>query len=308
MAVHTDISQLKGISRPIVTIGTFDGVHAGHKAILSKVVTYAREVGGESVLLTFEPHPRKVLFPTQPLGIITPLQRKTELIAATGIQHIVVVPFTKEFAALSAEDYIKNVLVDPLRPHTIIIGYDHHFGHDRTGNIDLLRRYAPTYGYNIVEIPAQLIDQATVSSTKIRKAILAGHIAEANTMLGREYTLEGTVVHGKKLGRELGYPTANIAPLNADQVVPGIGIYAVRVRIDNVLYGGMMSIGLNPTVSHTQDVKLEVNIFDIDADLYGQVLEIGFADRLRNEQKFSSLEELIAQLHADKAAAMAALG
>lgn len=308
MAVYTEIGRLQGIERPIVTIGTFDGVHAGHRAILDKVVAYAREVGGESVLLTFEPHPRKVLFPDQPLGIITPLDRKAQLIADAGIEHIAVVPFTRQFAELSAAEYIEQVLVGPLHPHTIIIGYDHHFGHDRTGNIELLRQYAPIYGYEIVEIPAQMIEQAAVSSTKIRKAIASGHITEANAMLGREYVLEGTVVHGKKLGRELGYPTANIRPTDADQVVPGIGIYAVRVSYDGGIYGGMMSIGKNPTVTDTPEIKLEVNIFDLDADIYDETLEISFVKHLRDEQRFASLEALVTQLHADKVAALAALG
>lgn len=307
MAVHTDIRQLKGIKKPVVTIGTFDGVHHGHKAILSEVVAHARAVGGESILLTFEPHPRKVLFPNEPLGIITPLQSKLQLIADTGIEHIVVVPFTKEFAALSANDYIQQFLVGPLHPHSIVIGYDHHFGNDRKGNIELLKQYAPAYDMEIVEIPAQLIQQAAVSSTRIRKALIAGLITEANVMLGREYKLQGRVVHGNKLGRTLGYPTANLQPLDADQVVPGIGVYAVRVNYAGHTYGGMMSIGINPTVTSTTNVKLEVNIFNFDADVYEQELEISFVKRLRHEQKFNSLDELVARLHQDKVEALAAL-
>lgn len=307
MAVHTDIRQLKGIKKPVVTIGTFDGVHHGHKTILSEVVAHAREVGGESILLTFEPHPRKVLFPNEPLGIITPLHTKLQLIAATGIEHIVVVPFTKEFASLSANDYIQQFLVGPLHPHSIVIGYDHHFGNDRKGNIDLLKEYAPAYNMEIVEIPAQLIQQAAVSSTRIRKALIAGHITEANMMLGREYKLQGRVVHGNKLGRTLGYPTANLQPLDADQVIPGIGVYAVRVNYAGHSYGGMMSIGINPTVTSTTNVKLEVNIFNFDADVYDQELDISFVKRLRDEEKFNSLDELVARLHQDKVEALAAL-
>lgn len=307
MAVYTDIRQLKGIKKPIVTIGTFDGVHHGHRAILSEVVAHARAVGGESILLTFEPHPRKVLFPNEPLGIITPLQSKLQLIAETGIEHIVVVPFTREFAALSANDYIQQFLVEPLNPHSIVIGYDHHFGNDRKGNIELLKQYAPAYNMEIVEIPAQLIQQAAVSSTRIRKTLIAGHINEANAMLGREYKLLGRVVHGNKLGRTLGYPTANIQPSDTDQVIPGIGVYAVRVGYSGSTYGGMMSIGINPTVTSTTNVKLEVNIFSFDADVYDRELEISFVKRLRDEQKFNSLEALIAQLHQDKVDAVNAL-
>lgn len=307
MAVYTHISQLKGISKPVITIGTFDGVHHGHTAILHQVVAHAKAVGGTSVLLTFEPHPRKVIFPNEPLGIITPLQKKLQLIRETGIEHILVVPFTKEFAALSATEYIQQFLVGPLHPHSIIIGYDHHFGHDRKGNIDLLRQYAPQYGYEVVEISAQLIQQAAVSSTRIRKAIVAGHIEEANAMLGRQYSLQGRVMHGNKLGRTLGYPTANLQPTDADQVVPGIGIYAVRVGYNDQTYGGMMSIGMNPTVTDTTHLKLEVNIFNFDLDVYGQTMEITFVKHLRDEQKFNSLEQLTAQLALDKMEALKAL-
>lgn len=307
MAVYTDIRQLKAIKKPVVTIGTFDGVHHGHRAILSEVVAHAKAVAGESILLTFEPHPRKVLFPNEPLGIITPLQNKLQLIAETGIEHIVVVPFTKEFAALSANDYILHFLVEPLHPHSIVIGYDHHFGADRKGNINLLKQYGPRYNIEIVEIPAQLIEQAAVSSTRIRKALVAGQIDEANAMLGREYKLVGEVTHGNKLGRTIGYPTANLKPLDADQVIPGIGVYAVRVGYDGLTLAGMMSVGVNPTVTDTTNIKLEVNIFDFEKDVYGQMLEISFVKRLREEQKFNSIDELTNQLHLDKVAALKVL-
>lgn len=206
MAVFTDINHLRQFRNAVLTIGTFDGVHTGHRAILNEVVQHAGRVGGESVLLTFEPHPRKVLFPEQPLGILTPLNKKLSLVADTGIDHVVVVPFTPEFANLSAAEYVRKFLVDTFHPHSIVIGYDHHFGHDRTGNIDLLRRLAPEYGYKVLEIPAQLIADAAVSSTRIRKAISAGNVTEAMAMLGRIYTVSGKVVHGNRLGRTIGYP------------------------------------------------------------------------------------------------------
>jgi riboflavin kinase / FMN adenylyltransferase len=307
MAVYQNMEQLPAFQKAAITIGIFDGVHAGHRAILREVAAHARDSGGESVLLTFEPHPRKVLFPDQPLGIITPLKKKLELITDTGIQHIVVVPFTAAFAALSASEYVEEFLVKVFNPTSIVIGYDHHFGHDRTGDINLLREYAPRFGFELVEIAAQLIDQAAVSSTKIRNALLAGHIDEANAMLGRNYSFEGVVVPGKQLGRTLGYPTANLLPVETGQVIPGIGVYVVRVQHDGEIYGGMMSIGYNPTVTDTHDIKAEVNIFDFDKDIYDQTIEVFFVAKIRDEQKFGSLADLVAQLHADKVTSLVLL-
>ena len=308
MAVFTNIQDLPRFNNAIITIGTFDGVHQGHKVILKEVVDHATEVGGESVLLTFEPHPRKLLFPDQPLGIITPLHKKIELIQEAGIKHIVVVPFTKEFSALSAQEYIKNFIVDVFQPHSIIIGYDHHFGHDRMGNIDLLRAWSGEYGYHLVEIPAQLIDEAAVSSTKIRNAILAGRVDDAAHMLGRHYTLAGTVVHGNKLGRTIGYPTANLSPLDREQIIPGLGIYAINAHHGDQLYHGMLSIGYNPTVTDKKELRIEANLFDFDKDIYEDELELVFIKKMRNEEKFASLDALMGQLHKDKENTLKILG
>ena len=300
MAVFTHIEGLPTFHNAVLTVGTFDGVHEGHLTILKKVTDRAAEVNGTSVLLTFEPHPRKLLFPNQPLGIITPLEQKLQLVTEAGIQHIVVVPFTREFAALSAEEYIEQFLVGVFHPHSIIIGYDHRFGHDRTGDFRLLEQFAPRYGYELLEIPAQLIDEAAVSSTKIRNALTEGRVADAAHMLGRPYSLPGTVVHGNKLGRTIGYPTANLQPNDADQIIPGNGIYAILATWNGQQYKGMMSIGFNPTVTDKKELRIEANLFDFDHDIYGQPLEIFFISRLRDEQKFASLDELIAQLHKDK--------
>ncbi len=307
MAVFFDIEHLLRFHNAVVTIGTFDGVHLGHEAILHEVVAHAKQVGGESVLITFEPHPRKLLFPDQPLAIITPLDKKIELITEAGIQHVVVVPFTKEFSNLSAQDYIENFLVKLFHPHTIIIGYDHHFGHDRKGNIDLLKEYASRYQYEVLEISAQLIDEATVSSTKIRRSLTEGHVTEASHMLGRFYSLAGTVIHGNKLGRTIGYPTANIHPDNSEQLIPGRGIYAVRVNWNGERYKGMLSIGYNPTVTDKKVLRIEVNIFDFDEDIYEQQLEIEFVSYLRAEEKFESIDVLKQYLHKDKKMALKAL-
>jgi riboflavin kinase / FMN adenylyltransferase len=307
MAIFTDIDHLPAFRNAVITVGTFDGVHQGHKAILREVVNHAREVDGESALLTFEPHPRKLLFPDHPLGIITPLSRKMGLITAEGISNIVVVPFTREFAAMSAAQYIEDLIVRYFHPHSIIIGHDHRFGHDRRGDIGLLREFAGKFSYNVTEIPAQLIDEAAVSSTKVRHALMAGHVAEAAQMLGRNYELSGMVVHGNKLGRTLGYPTANIHPDDADQLIPGNGIYAVRVGYKGNTYGGMMSVGYNPTVSDKHELRLEVNIFNFDQDIYGDTITVSFVSKLRDEQKFSGIDALTTQLHADKQQSLAIL-
>jgi len=308
MAIFHDIQHLPHFNNPVLTTGTFDGVHKGHRAILREVVNHASQVSGESVLLTFEPHPRKLLFPDQPLGIITPLSEKMQLITATGIQHIVVVPFTKEFASLSAQEYIRNFMVDIFHPHSIVIGYDHRFGHDRKGDIKLLEYYADEYQYELIEIPAQLIEDAAVSSTKIRHAITDGHMEEASHMLGRDYALKGTVVHGNKLGRKLGYPTANLHPLDPDQIIPALGIYAIRATHNGISYNGMLSIGYNPTVTDKKERRIEANLFHFDQDIYGDTLEIQFIKKLRDEQKFDSLEALKAQLHLDKEAVSLLIG
>lgn len=300
MSIFTNINKLPDFRNAVLTIGTFDGVHLGHKAILQQVVARAKEVGGESILITFEPHPRKLLFPGQPLKLLTPLDQKLQLISQAGIQHIIVAPFTHEFAALSAQDYIRDFLVKRFQPSVIVIGYDHHFGHDRTGNIELLKQYEQEYGYKVVEIPAQLIDEAAVSSTKIRNAITAGHVKEAAHMLGRNYSISGTVIKGAQLGKPLGYPTANIELKETDQLIPAIGIYATHAIWNGKRYSSMSSIGYNPTVSDEKKLHIETNIFDFDKTIYGETLDVEFAAWLRNEEKFDSLEQLKQQLHKDK--------
>lgn len=308
MAVYYDIDQLPEFKNAVITIGTFDGVHLGHKAIINEVVKHANNIGGESILLTFEPHPRKLLFPDQPLKLLTPLDEKITLLTAEGIQHIVVVPFTKEFSELTAEQYIEQFLVKKFRPKDIVIGYDHHFGHDRAGNIDLLKKYADSNNYQVFEISAQLIEQAAVSSTKIRQALNTGHVADATHMLGRPYALIGEVIEGAKLGRSIGYPTANIQPSDPEQLIPANGVYAIKANIGAKQFKGMLNIGVRPTVSSEMSLHIEAHLFDFNADIYGQTVEILFIDRLRDETKFASLDDLKAQLAKDKENSLQILG
>jgi riboflavin kinase/FMN adenylyltransferase len=300
MAVFTDIERLPAFRNAVITIGTFDGVHQGHKAILAQVTDRAAQAGGESVLITFEPHPRKVLFPDQPVKLLTTLHQKQALITAAGIQHIVLVPFTIAFSQLSALEYIQQFLVRVFHPAAIVIGYDHHFGHDRAGDIALLKQYETTCGYSVYELPAQLIELAAVSSTKIRKALNAGHVHEAAKMLGRNYSITGKVIQGKQLGRTLGYPTANLELDEPDQLVPANGIYAITAIWEGKQYNGMASIGYNPTVTNEKKLHIEANLFDFEEQIYGDQLEIAFVAWLRSEEKFASLDALKEQIAKDK--------
>lgn len=306
MAIFNKIDNLPQFKNAVVTIGTFDGVHQGHQRILQEVVRHTREVAGESIVVTFEPHPRKVLFPGSPVKLLTSLQQKLKLISETGIEHIVVAPFTKEFSELSAVEYIRDFLVARFRPESIIIGYDHHFGHDRKGNITLLKQFQDEFGYKINEIPAQLVDEAAVSSTKIRADLLEGNVQEAATMMNRHYSISGTVTHGDQLGRKIGFPTANIKPSEPDQLIPGNGVYAVRVVYKGDVFNGMMNIGYRPTVSGS-DLRIEVNILDFSQDIYDEELEIIFCQKLRDEKKFDGLDALKLQLQQDKENALAIL-
>ncbi len=299
MAIFYQIDNLPQFKNPVLTIGSFDGVHRGHKVILSEVVKAAQAVDGESILITFEPHPRKIIHPNQPLGLLTAPEQKFDLIVAEGIDHIVVVPFTRDFSMLSAQQYVQDFLLKNFNPSAIIIGYDHHFGHSREGNIALLRSLVPS-DVLVHEIPAQLIDDAAVSSTKVRNALLKGNVAEAGEMLERSFSFTGLVVHGNKLGRTIGYPTANLAPVYSDILIPGIGIYAVVVKIGNKSYKGMMSIGYRPTVTEDKKITIEVNIFDFSDDIYGQHVDVYFIKYLREELKFESLAALTAQIAADE--------
>lgn len=307
MAIYYGTHELPHFRNTVVTIGTFDGVHLGHQVILQELVKQAQAVDGESVVITFEPHPRKFLRPDEPIKILTPLQEKLALLTAAGVQHVVVVPFDAAFASLSASQYLSDFLVDTFHPHTIVIGYDHHFGQDRTGNIELLKQYQQQWGYKLYEIPARLIEAAAISSTKIRHALQAGMVGDAAGMLGRAYSLSGAVQQGAQLGRTLGYPTANILPRDADQLVPAHGVYAVYINWKGKRYPAMLNIGIRPTVSKDLTLHIEAHLFDFNEDLYGQQLEIIFIARLRNEQKFDGLDALKAQLARDKVAAIQAL-
>ncbi|MCO5241994.1 MAG: bifunctional riboflavin kinase/FAD synthetase [Chitinophagaceae bacterium] len=280
-------------------MGAFDGVHSGHKHILNQLKSEAGITGGETVIITFHPHPRKIIGHAHHIRLLNTLEEKIELLSNEGIDHLVVVPFNESFAALSAEDYIKDFLVQRIHPHTIIIGYDHRFGKGRTGDYVMLEQYAGIYGFAVKEIPGKVLNEITVSSTGIRQALQDGDIKTANTLLGYDYFFEGKVIEGNQLGRRLGYPTANLAIENQEKLIPGNGIYAVEVAVEELQYKGMMSIGFNPTVDGTR-LSVEVNIFNFDRNIYHKTIRVYVKHFLRAEEKFSGLDELKAQLARDK--------
>ncbi len=309
MQVFYDPDQLPGFRKAVITIGSFDGVHAGHQQILQQLRELAREIGGESIVITFHPHPRLVLYPhEQKVQLLSTTEEKVRLIEQYGIDNLVVVPFTLAFAKQSPEQYIREFLVGKFHPHTIVFGYDHRFGSQRRGDIHLLRKNAAQYGYRVVEIPPQLIEDVAVSSTKIRQAIQRGKIRKATKLLGHYYNLIGQVTPGRKIGgSKLGYPTANLHIVNNFKLIPPNGIYAVFVRHRGQLYKGMLYIGTRPTVDQSGTRSIEVHIFDFQRNIYGDKLEIFFVQYLRGDAKFDSLEELKNALHQDKRQALEVL-
>jgi len=316
MKVHFDTDTLPKFTRAVITIGTFDGVHVGHRQIINKLNQEAKDINGETVIITFHPHPRKVVSSTI-LGIrlINTLEERIQLLEKLGIDHLVVVPFTDAFANQPAEDYVANFLVSKFHPHTIIIGYDHRFGKERKGDYLLLEKMAATHGFQLKEIPKHVLDEIAISSTKIREALLEGKIESADKLLGYEFFFSGIVVDGDKLGRKLGYPTANLKILNEEKIIPGNGIYAVYAELtDDIQFGyfnnfsraipderlkGMMSIGFRPTVDGKKRV-IEVNLFDFSEEIYGKTLKVYVKKYLREEVKFNSLDELATQIGRDR--------
>jgi riboflavin kinase / FMN adenylyltransferase len=319
MVVHTDIKNLPVFKNAVITIGTFDGVHTGHLQIIHQLKKEAENIDGESVIITFHPHPRMVIDAAsqastrdnyEEIKLLNTLTEKVELLQKQDIDHLVVVPFTITFSEQSAEEYIRDFLVAKFHPHTIITGYDHHFGKNRQGNYKLLELYQTEYNYKVKEIPEHVLHNVIISSTKIRHALEEGDIHTANEYLGYSYFFEGRVIEGEKLGRTLGYPTANILITDKNKLVPAKGVYAVKVVINELPgspgtthYNGMMNIGVRPTVGGTKKA-IEVHIFDFDTSIYERTVRIYVCYFLRNEIKFNGLEALKEQLFTDKTTAL----
>ena len=309
MKVHYDIQQLPLFRNAVITIGTFDGLHNGHRKIIELMHSEAATVNGETVIITFDPHPRQIIAKEKsPLFLINTLEEKIGLLQKVNIDHLVVIPFTETFANQPAEAYISDFLVNTFHPHTIIIGYDHRFGKNRMGDYKLLEAKAAEFNYAVKEIPVYMLQDITISSTKIREAILHGDLDTANSCLGYDYFFSGKVIQGNKLGRTIGYPTANLQLTDENKLIPGNGVYAVLINeaLNFHTLRGMMNIGIRPTVDGTTRV-IEVNIFDFDQDIYGDILTITLKKYLRSEVKFNGLEALKVQLALDKIAATKAL-
>jgi len=302
LKVYYSIGEFNKPRNAVVTIGTFDGVHKGHQKIIQRINEIAGKEGGETVVLTFFPHPRMVLHPDDHgLQLLNTLDEKVELMEHFGVQHLIIYPFTKSFSRTSVTEYVRNLLVNKIGTKKLVIGYDHHFGRNRAGSLKNLRELAPVYGYGLEEIPEQDINNIAISSTKIRNSLLEGDVQTAADFLGYNYNLTGTVTEGKKIGRSLGFPTANILLKENYKLIPAKGIYAVEVKINHekFLLKGALSIGNRPTFDNGP-LSIEVNIFDFDRDIYGEKITVYFRYRLRNEIKFNSTDDLIVQMKKDK--------
>ncbi len=297
--IHTDFSGFKDLETA-VTIGTFDGVHLGHRAILSRLLREAQMDGFQSVILTFYPHPRMVLHPEDhALQLLSTPEEKAELLKELGIDHLMVYPFSEEFSRISAFDYVRNLLVNGLNAKKIIVGYDHRFGRNREGDFSTLSEWSEILQYKSLEIPAEEIDNVNISSTKIRKYLLDGNVSQAATYLGYPYALTGKIVHGNKMGRTLGFPTANMSVNYPYKLIPANGVYAVECKTEKGSLKGVMNIGVRPTVDSTPVRHIEAHLLDFEGDLYGQNLTVRFIQKIREEKKFGSIDELKNQIHVD---------
>lgn len=307
MKVYFSLDDFNKLDTAVVTTGTFDGVHIGHRKILEQLNHVARKNKGESVLLTFNPHPRIVLQPGIDLKLINSQTEKIELLKSCGIDHLIIHPFTKEFSRTTSLSFVRNILVNTIGAKKLVIGYDHHFGRNREGSFEHLKEFGPVYGFDVEEISAEDVKNITVSSTKIRKALLEGDLKTANDFLGYNFPLGGQVVEGEKIGNTLGFPTANIVADESYKILPADGVYAVEVHFPAApekRYFGMCNIGMRPTFSG-KFKTIEAHIFNFNRNIYGEQIKLTFIDRLRGEHKFESMEKLKNQLQKDAVQARA---
>jgi riboflavin kinase / FMN adenylyltransferase len=300
LKVHTDFYSVRHILNPVVTIGTFDGVHLGHNKLIQRINQLAKEIGGESVLLTFYPHPRMILYPDDDsIRLLNTPEEKVKLLEATGLNHLVIYPFSKDFSRLPAFDYVRDLLVTGLHAHTVVVGYDHRFGRNREGDHKTLLELAEIFSFNVEEIPAELIDDIEVSSTKIRNALTKGDLGYSEKFLGYAYQITGTVVEGAGIGKQLGYPTANIQLDYPFKLIPSNGVYRVELHLKDQIRTGLVNIGKRPTVHSNSNLVIEVHILDWNESIYGEKVRMVFLSKIREEQKFGSIDELKLQISKD---------
>jgi len=308
MNIYNNINDFKRLENAVVTIGTFDGVHTGHRKIISDLKSLAAETGGETVVLTFFPHPRMILHPEdESIKMINTIDEKAEMLEALGVDHLIITPFSRDFSNQTAEEYIRDILVDKIGTKKIVIGYDHRFGKDRQGGLADLQRLGPVYGFDVVEIPEQDIYEVAISSTRVREALLNGAIELAHTFLSYPFFITGKVVRGDQLGRTIGYPTANIVIEEKYKLIPLDGIFAVKVKTGGETYKGMAYIGTRPTVNGVTR-NIEVNIFNFDKEIYNEQIRMEFYNFVRDDMKFDSLDGLKEQIGKDKKDVLALLG
>lgn len=298
MNIYSSIHDFSTSKKTVFTLGTFDGVHVGHIKIIERLLNASSD-DEQSLVLTFFPHPRMVLQEESDIKLLNTIEERTKLLEKAGLQNLIIHPFDQAFSRLSAEEFVKNILVDIFNIKKIIIGHDHRFGRNRTANIDDLILYGKEFGFEVEQISAQEIDEVSISSTKIRNALNEGKITLANEYLGYNYLFSGTVIHGKKLGRTIGFPTANLKIEESYKLIPAIGVYAVKCTVGTKTVNGMLNIGTNPTVDG-QNTSIEVHLFDFQEDLYDKKITVELIKRIRDEQKFASVDELKQQLHKDK--------
>ncbi|MEN8786475.1 MAG: bifunctional riboflavin kinase/FAD synthetase [Flavobacteriales bacterium] len=304
MKIYRNITDFNPTKKVFLTVGTFDGIHFGHQKLIESLNKKAHAAGGESVMLTFAPHPRLVLFPeNNSLKLINTLEEKIERLEKSGIDHLIIYPFTKEFSRISAIEYVRDFLVKELKVSTLIIGYDHQFGRNREGNFNYLKELSDLYQFEVEEISAQDINEINVSSTKIRNAILIGNIYLANEYLGYSFSLTGEVIEGKRIGHTIGFPTANLYIEDAQKIIPMNGAYAAWAKVGESWYKAMLNIGTNPTVNSMDNVSVEVHLLNFSEDIYGREITLKFVKRLRSEVKFEGLDQLKNQLRLDKSQA-----
>jgi riboflavin kinase/FMN adenylyltransferase len=299
--VHYNLSDFPNLSFPVVTTGTFDGVHLGHQTIIARLKELSLKFDGQSVVITYHPHPRMVLQPNNTeLEFLNTLPEKIARLEQLGVDYLLIIPFDSTFASLTSEDFIRKILVDIVHTRKLVIGYDHHFGKNREGSFDHLVEYGPKYGFDVEEIPAQDIDQVAVSSTKIREALKKGDIQTANRFLGYPYPFSGKVIKGRQLGRKIEFPTANLEIIPDRKLIPANGVYAVNVIVDNAIFNGMMNIGFRPTVTEEKVRTIEVHLFEFDNDLYDKEIKVRMITRIRDEVRFNGIDELRERLKIDK--------
>ncbi len=301
MAKLTHLNEVERLENTVLTVGTFDGVHEGHRALMETVVEKAKKREARSVVVTFDPHPRTIIHSkSDGIKLLTTLRERAEILETIGIDVLVVIPFTRDFSLLSSEEFVKDVIHQKIGISEFIIGYDHHFGKDRSGTIETLERLGPELNFDVQVVSKKEMGDTTISSTVIRNEIIDhGNMNKASDLLGRPYMLNALVIHGDERGRKIGFPTANLQPEHPDKAIPKNGIYAVKIRVDDRWYSGMMNIGVRPTFDGVTK-SLEVNIFNFDEMIYGKTVQIRFFDRIRDERKFQSAEELKVQLQLDK--------